>query len=97
MQRRLLVVHLHLLADHQLLNMAFLNSYYFIGDIYNSLMDVDKSFAYFLGGRFTGIRIRTSSSFRDKDFLIALKHGFHRFVSVPVFVIALLIAVAEQH
>ena len=80
--------------------MAFLNNYYFAlnrSDIYNSLMDVDKSFAYFMGGRFTGIGIQNFITlFRDKDFLIALKNtAFIVFVSVPVTVIiALLIAVA---
>ena len=79
--------------------MAFLNNYYFAlnrSDIYNSLMDVDKSFAYFMGGRFTGIRIELHPLFRDKDFPDRSKNtAFIVFVSVPVTVIiALLIAVA---
>ncbi|MDD3999400.1 MAG: sugar ABC transporter permease [Bacilli bacterium] len=80
--------------------MAFLNDYYFtvnMADFYNEMMGVDKSFGYFMGGRFTGIGFKNFVKlFSDKDFLIALKNTVVIvFVSVPITVIiALLIAVA---
>jgi multiple sugar transport system permease protein len=80
--------------------MAFLNNYTFAinnEDFYSQMFDVDKSFAYLMGGRFTGIGFDNFLYiFKDKDFINALKNTcVIVFISVPISVIiALGIAVA---
>ncbi|NLD26629.1 MAG: sugar ABC transporter permease [Acholeplasmataceae bacterium] len=72
--------------------MAFLNDYSFslnIADRYNSRYGVDVSYAYIVGGRFSGIGFKNFVSiFKDANFINSLKNtSVLVFISVPVSVL----------
>jgi len=80
--------------------MAFLNNYYFAinsEQFYSMMFPGQQSYAYFMGGRFTGVGIQNFIYlFQDDTFITALKNtAIMVFISVPISVlIALGISVA---